>query len=132
MANLSLMVMAQSLAVCRLPAQAKVPDWAMQGQFFAVTRTPEELSIVCEQAQVPPEVLYERDWRSLKVFGPLDFSLTGILSAIATPLASAEISIFALSTYDTDYVLIKAEKLDAAVAVLSAAGHTVKSFTSLE
>ncbi|MEO0828307.1 MAG: ACT domain-containing protein [Cyanobacteria bacterium J06639_16] len=132
MANLSLMVMAQSLAVCRLPVQAKVPDWAMQGQFFAVTRTPEELSIVCEQAQVPPEVLYERDWRSLKVLGPLDFSLTGILSAIATPLASAEISIFALSTYDTDYVLIKAEKLDAAVAVLSAAGHTVKSFTSPE
>lgn len=132
MANLSLMVMAQSLAVCRLSTQTKVPDWAMQGQFFAVTRTPEELSIVCEQAQVPPEVLCERDWRSLKVLGPLDFSLTGILSAIATPLATAEISIFALSTYDTDYVLVKAEKLDAAVAVLSAAGHTVKSFTSSE
>lgn len=126
MANLTLVVMPQPLAVCRLATQDGVPNWAMGGEFFAVTRTPEELSIVCEQAHVPSDVLCERNWRSLKVLGPLDFSLTGILSAIATPLAVAEISIFAISTYDTDYVLIKMEKLEAAIAVLSEAGYKIQ------
>lgn len=123
--GLTLKVMSQTLAVCRLPPQDQLPDWALQGAFFAVMRTPEELSIVCEQAQVPEDCLCEKNWRSLKVVGPLDFSLTGILSAIAAPLAAAHISIFALSTYDTDYVLVKGDKLEAAIAVLSAAGHTI-------
>ena len=123
--GLTLKVMSQTLAVCRLSPRDQMPDWVLQGVFFAIMRTPEELSIVCEQAQVSEDCLCEKNWRSLKVVGPLEFSLTGILSAIAAPLAAAEISIFALSTYDTDYVLVKGDKLDAAIAVLSAAGHTI-------
>ena len=91
----------------------------------SVTRTAAELSIVAPSAAVPPEVRAERDWRALRVAGPLDFALTGILASLAAPLADAGVSIFALSTYDTDYVLVRHPQLDVALAALRAAGHTV-------
>ena len=97
----------------------------MRGELFAITRTPDELSIVCSQANVPPNTFSEPDWRALKVSGPLDFSLTGILASLASPLAQAGISIFALSTFDTDYLLVKSGALDRAVEVLRRAGHAV-------
>jgi hypothetical protein len=96
----------------------------MHGEFWCVARTSEELSIVVEERSVPEGVRCERGWRGLKVAGPLDFGLTGILAAIAAPLAQAEISIFAVSTFDTDYVLVRQPRLEQAVAVLGAAGHT--------
>lgn len=122
---LMLSVLPETLAVCRLASHAPIPAWTALGALWSITRTPDELSIVCANEGVPDFVQAERDWRALQVAGPLDFALTGILAAIAGPLAEAQISIFALSTYDTDYVLVRARDLDRAVAALRAAGHHV-------
>ena len=123
--QLTLAVLGDTLAICRLPNDAPLPDWALRGEFFAITRTPDELSIVCRQSLVPESVKCESDWRGLKVVGTLDFSLTGILASLAVPLAEANISIFAISTYDTDYLLVKETNLENAIAVLTAAGHRI-------
>ena len=112
-------------AICKLPSRHNIPTWAIQGQFFSVTRTPEELSIVCAEAQIPANVPCEPGWRCLKVEGPLDFALIGILAALATTLAESGISIFALSTFDTDYLLVKDKKFQPAILALTAAGHRV-------
>jgi hypothetical protein len=115
------------IAVCRLDTKAPLPAWATAGSstLVSVTRTASELSIVCAQENMPQDVRSERDWRCLMVEGPLDFSLTGVLSALLAPLAEAGVSVFALSTFDTDYLLVRAAQLDLAVETLSAAGHRV-------
>ena len=102
-----------------------MPTWAWTGELCAVTRTIDELSVVCSEEAVPPEAPSERGWRALKVQGPLDFSLTGVLAALTVPLAAASIPIFALSTYDTDYVLVAARDLTRAAEALTQAGHSV-------
>ena len=122
---LTLTVLTAPLAVCRLAPGEPLPAWALLGEFFSVTRTTDELSIVCPQALVPAQVQAERGWRALKVAGPLDFALTGILASLAGALAKAGISIFAISTYDTDYVLVKAETLERACDLLRAQGHQI-------
>ncbi len=125
--HLSLSLQKEVLAICKLSPDASVPDWAWSpGTFHTISRTPEELSIVCLDSAVPSGVKNkESGWRILKVDGPLDFSLTGILASIAGPLANAGISIFAISTYDTDYVMVKNEKAEEAIRVLTKAGHVV-------
>ena len=117
----------ETLSICRLPASSPIPAWALTGEFFSVTRTPEELSIVCNQEDVPGEINAERNWRGLQVIGPLDFELTGILARLAGVLAEAGISIFALSTYDTDYILVKSAQLEGAVRALKNAGYEFHS-----
>lgn len=124
-ATLRLSLLGERLAVCRLDSQAAVPSWTSDGSFFSITRTPEELSIVCPDENVPEDAVCERDWRAFKVEGPLDFTETGILAALAGPLAGAGVSIFAVSTYDTDYVLMKEEQLDVAITALSSDGHEI-------
>ena len=124
--HLPLEVLAETLAVCRLPADAPVPLWATgPSRFLTVSRTSEELSITAVQASVPPELRCERDYRALRVKGPLPLNLIGVLAAIADPLAAAGLSIFAISTFDTDYVLVKARDLEPAIAALERAGHQV-------
>lgn len=120
---LQLTVLPGCFGVCRLPADSPLPAWATRSTFWSLTRTAAELSIVCAQEVVPPEVRCERGWRCLQVLGPLDFALTGVLASLAGPLAQAGVSLFALSTYDTDYLLVRATDLNAACAVLSSAGH---------
>jgi hypothetical protein len=120
---LALSVLPESLAVCRLEAAAEVPAWAQTGTFRIVTRTPTELSIVCREDAVPAGILANRGWRAIAVDGKLDFALTGILASLASPLAAAGVSIFAISTYDTDYVLVKQDTLERAIATLVGAGH---------
>lgn len=122
---MNLVILQETMAICQLPPEAGLPAWAVEGPFFSITRTPDELSIVCHQANVPDGVTSNRDWRAIKVAGPLDFSLTGILAALAVPLAKAGISIFAISTFDTDYLLVKIDQLENATAVLRAAGHQI-------
>ncbi len=122
---LTLLVLSETFAVCRLPVDAPLPVWAMTGAFFAITRTADELSIVCAQAQTPDGVTCQPGWRCLQVAGPLDFALTGVLASLAAPLAAAGVSIFALSTFDTDYLLVPASVLDEAVIALRSAGHAV-------
>lgn len=113
----------ESLAVARLEDRA-LPAWAIEAEgFLSVTRTREELSIVCDEARLPLDIRAERGWRAFGVQGPLDFGLTGILASLAQPLAEAGISLFAVSTFDTDYVLVRAQDKDRAEAVLQAAGH---------
>ena len=99
--------------------------------FFCVTQTADELSIVCEEARVPDGVRVEKDWVALKLEGPFPFSLTGVLSSFLQPLATAEIPIFAVATFDTDYVLMKREKLEEAIKALGAAGHEMLAMPAL-
>ena len=124
--NLPLVLLPDTLAICRLEADAPVPGWVNDsGGFVTVSRTTEELSITALQRVVPPEVRCERDYRAFRVRGPLPLDLIGILAAIADPLAEAGLSIFAISTFDTDYVLVKSGDLPAAVEALERAGHQV-------
>jgi hypothetical protein len=112
--------------VCRLPAEAPFPVWARGENFLALIRTADELSVVCEETdELPDDVRVEGDWRALKVRGPLDFSLVGVLAELAGTLAQAGVSIFALSTFDTDYLLVKSADLSAACAALKQAGHQI-------
>lgn len=105
--------------VCRLDKNTLFPEWANSSDFFSVTRTMDELSVVCPQENIPGEVKCEMDWRILKIEGPLDFSLVGILAPISTILAEAGVSIFAVSTYDTDYILVKNKDISKAMRVLA-------------
>ena len=124
--RLALELLADTLAVCRLPVGAEVPGWTRRsGRFLTISRTAEELSVTAVQSAVPADVRCERDYRALRVRGPLPLDLIGILAAIADPLAEAGLSIFAISTYDTDYVLVKARDLEAALTALERAGHRV-------
>ncbi len=124
--RLPLVVLAETVAVCRLPAGSPLPEWiGAAASFLTVSRTPEELSITADQRAIPGDVKCERDYRPIRVRGTLPPDLVGILVAIANPLAEAKISIFAISTYDTDYVLVKAHDLERAVAALERAGHQV-------
>jgi uncharacterized protein len=121
----SLIVLNLKLAVCRLEANDTVPGWVFNQPFWSVTRTGEEISLILPDDMVPADWQVERGWRAFKVEGPLDFGLIGILSEISSALARNGISIFALSTYDTDYILLKAEKLDCATAALREAGYII-------
>ncbi|MDQ3283591.1 MAG: ACT domain-containing protein [Acidobacteriota bacterium] len=121
--QLRLSILDARLAVCRLDANAPMPDW-VRGSFTSVTRTFDELSIVCDEAAVPDDVQAERGWRLLRVEGPIPFETTGVAAALVAPLAEARISVFLLATFDTDYLLLKEDVFERAIAVLRAAGHS--------
>lgn len=123
---LRLQVLPGTYAVCRLEPKALVPDWALHGSFCSVTRTAEELSILVEQTDPPDSVESEGGWAGIKVAGPLDFSLTGVLARLATPLAAAGIPIFVISTYDTDYLFVRQLHLGQALVALRASGCEVQ------
>ena len=123
--SLRLSVFQGRLAVCRLEPGAGIPAWVSKGGFFSVTRTPEELSVVCPQDDVPPGVESEANWLALKLEGPFEFTQVGVLASVTVPLAEAGVGVFAISTFDTDYVLVKEERLESAVAALRAHGHEV-------
>jgi hypothetical protein len=118
--NLTLRLLDGELAILRLPPEAEAPSWLSfsQAPLVSVTRTAHELSIVCASAVVPPGVTCEAGWRAFTVEGKLEFSAIGILAAIVTPLAEAGISILSISTFNTDYVLVRSALLQAATAVL--------------
>jgi hypothetical protein len=122
--RLSISVLPDPLAVCRLSPTAAVPDW-VSGGFASITRTADELSIVCREETVPDGTATERGWRAFKVEGPIPFEWTGIAASLLAPLAEAEISVFVISTFDTDYLLVKAETLERAAETLRTAGHDV-------
>jgi hypothetical protein len=122
---LELTLLPDHLAICRLNPDTPLPSWAQEGTFSSITRTVHELSVVCAEHLIPGDVQCEHDWRCLGVAGPLDFALTGILAGLAAPLADAGISIFAISTFDTDYLLVKQQHLQQAVEVLVHSGYIV-------
>ena len=125
MPALTLRLLPYRLSICRLPASAPLPEDVLSAPFFSLTRTADELSIVCPQEAVPADAACEHGWRAFMVQGPLDFSLTGVLSSLADPLAQAGIPIFAISTFNTDYLLVKEDDLTAAVRALQTAGHLI-------
>jgi hypothetical protein len=122
---LELTLLPERFAISRLAADAPVPAWATEGSFFSITRTGDELSVVCELARVPVGVQSQPGWRIFKVHGPFVLTEIGVLSALAIPLAEAKLSLFAISTFDTDYLLVASETLSAAVATLERAGHKI-------
>ena len=124
-----LTVLGERLSICRLNAGEEVPVWATGASFFSVTRTREELSMVCPEEVVPEGISRERGWRALKLEGPFDLSMVGILASVASPLAEAGASIFAVSTFDTDHVLVREGQLDLAVEALREHGHEVRGGT---
>lgn len=125
--KLILSILPEPMAICRLGKDAPIPDWALAGSFLSITRTLDELSIVCPQILVPDGVKKEDEWRCLKVEGSLDFSLTGVIASLTMPLAFEGISVFTVSTYDTDYLMVKQRNLKKTIAVLSGNGHQVQS-----
>ncbi|WP_221088627.1 ACT domain-containing protein [Deinococcus aquaedulcis] len=122
----TLLTLPSEYAVSQLPAGAAVPTWATTGEVWCVMSAPDELSVVCAAAQVPDGIRTQRGWRALKLVGPFEFTLTGILASVLNPLRDADVGIFALSTYNTDYVLVAAADLPRTEAALRAAGHELR------
>lgn len=123
--SLTMRLLKGNYGVCRLEKTDGIPRWASNSEFFSITRTEDELSIVCSSDTIPAGVVFEKEWRILKVEGPLDFSLIGILAPICTMLAEEKISIFAVSTYDTDYILVKGNTIDKAIQALKLNGYEI-------
>ena len=125
MQQLSLSLLPERLAVCRLRPNEVIPQWVFSTSFWSVTRTDEELSLILPEEFVPSSWKVKKGWRCLKVHGPLDFSITGIIASLSTPLAEAGVSILAISTYDTDYLLVRSGDVDRAKEILIEHGHRI-------
>ncbi len=124
---MDLRVLSERLSVCRLPVDAPWPVPVAGTSFYSATRTGSEVSVVCSEDEAPTgdHVRVEPDWRALEVAGPLDFSMVGVMAALTAPLADVDVSVFVVSTYDTDYVLVHAAALEKAIEALRSAGHAV-------
>lgn len=122
---MTLALLPERLSIARLQAVEDIPFWATRSAFFSITRTSDELSIVVPQEIIPTNIRQEKGWRALKIHGPIALSEVGVLNSLTMPLADAGISIFAVSTFDTDYVLVKEENLARAIDALAGAGHDI-------
>jgi len=122
---MQLRVLPDGYAVVRLQPGSELPSWVDRGPFRSVTRTDNEVSVVCRDRDVPDGESAERGWRVLELKGPLDFSLSGVVASLVVPLAEESIPIFVISTFETDYVLVRGADLDAASLTLAVAGHSV-------
>ena len=125
MSSLTLKLIDGKLSIHRFPAASQVPAQVYESNFYTISKTDDELSIVCSNSVKFDCDTSSTDWQGFKVIGPLDFSLTGIMAELSTVLAQANISIFAISTYDTDYILVKADKMPAASEALQSAGYSI-------
>jgi uncharacterized protein len=126
MKKLRLSLFSHKYAVCQFHPDKHIPYWALMGDFVSLTRTHEELSIVCQQNNVPGDIEAERGWCCVQVHGAFDFSVAGVHASLAIPLAEADISVLAIATYATDYLLIKEENVERALQVLEQAGHSIE------
>ncbi len=121
-----LLLLSETLCICRLERNAPIPEWALTSAFSSITRTVKELSVVCPRNRVPPGIQKQDGWKALQVEGPLDFSLTGVLASLTEPLAKEGISTFAISTYDTDYLLVKEKQMEGAIQALRDEGFKIE------
>jgi hypothetical protein len=126
LSSLTIEALPTRLAIVRFPPAAGVPQLPLGGAFLSLTITPDEISIVCAEEEIPDGgAAVSSGWRALRVAGELDFSLIGVMAALTSTLSAARVSVFTLSTYNTDYLLVQADGFEGAVAALRAAGHTV-------
>ena len=124
--KLKLIILKSKYAICRFDSDSDIPMWIKDSEFFSVTRTEDELSVVSRQSDSNPEITeINKDWRILKIQGPLDFSLVGIIAEISRILKEINITIFTISTFETDYILVKNKDLDKAIDSLTANGHEI-------
>lgn len=123
--QLKLQLLPNRYSVVRLGSDVPIPRWATQGPFFSITRSADELSVVVQESFVPTGEIAQHGWRMLKLHGPFAFSEVGVLASLVSPLADAKISLFAISTFDTDYLLVLSDVLDAAIATLEQSGHKI-------
>jgi len=121
--KLHLDLLPMRFAIAQLEGESEIPEWAQGGEFCSVTKSSSELSIVCEESRVPVRVRAQRGLRCFRVRGPIEFEQVGVLNSLAEPLGRAGVSLFTLSTYDTDYILVSSDDLETAEAALVAAGH---------
>ena len=121
--RVNLRTLPDSYAVVRLQPGSELPEWVDKGPFRSVTRTEHEVSVVCRDHDVPEGESVDRGFTVLEVMGPLDFSLTGVIASLVAPLAEAEVPIFLISTFESDYVLVRSSDLGRAADVLEDAGH---------
>ena len=124
--SLELTLLRERFAVCRLAPDVATPSWAAGDNFYSITRTAEELSVAVEESRVPAGVRSQPGWRVLQVRGPFAFSEIGVLASLTGPLAMKKVSLFAISTFDTDYLFVFEEQLADAIAALEQAGHTIQ------
>jgi hypothetical protein len=124
--KLSLKILPDRLAVCRFEPSAPLPEWIDQPGFYSITRTEEELSVVCSEERVPPGAESEAGWRCFELMGPFNFSEIGVISSLTQPLTASGVSIFVISTFDTDYLMVKEKDFTKAIDTLLAQGHQVK------
>ena len=124
--QLELSILQERFAISRLAPNALLPAWATQGAFYSVTRTCDELSIIAEESRVPVGTQAQPGWRVLKVHGPFVLSEVGVLASLTAPLAEAKVSLFVVSTFDTDYLLVTQEQLTSAIVALERAGHSIQ------
>lgn len=121
----SLTMLPGRFAITRIDPAAPVPEWAWSGQFVSISRTPTELSIVCDETAVPLDLESHRGWRAFVVAGPVDLSTVGVLASITQPIARAGIALFTVSTFETDYLLVHEDSAKFAAEVLRGSGHDV-------
>ena len=126
MTGLILSVLKEQLAVSQLTPEKEIPDWALESPFLSIIRTTDELSVVTITRVVPAGTVSEKGWRCIKIKGPLSFSETGILSLLLYPLAGKKIPVFVISSFETDYILVKDENLSATLCIFSEEGHIVE------
>lgn len=123
--GLTLKLLDETYGVCSLEKDSEISPWIVEGNFLSITKTDEELSIVCEEKNISEGIKYEGGWKILKIEGKLDFALVGILAKISNIMAENNISIFAISTYDTDYILIKLNNINKAVELLKKENYNI-------
>ncbi|MGE5108708.1 MAG: ACT domain-containing protein [Sphingobacteriales bacterium] len=126
MSQLRFVVLPGTYSLCRLSPIEKIPGWIFNSSFYTVSKTPDELSVVCETEFVPADIKKNTGWKMLRIDAVLDLSLTGITAKFSAPLAEAGVNLCVIATYDTDYVMIQEEKLAIARTALNNAGFIVE------
>jgi hypothetical protein len=123
--QLKLSLLKDKYAICTLPNDTPIPDWALTQSLISITRTGKELTIVCRMDSIPSELQSDLNWRCFRIDGSFDLNQIGVISSISSPLADAGISIYVISTYDTDYFLVQDKNVEQTISTLSNSGHSI-------
>ena len=123
--QLRISLLKDKYGICSLPNTAPIPEWALKQSLVSITRTKKELTIVCPQDVIPSQCKSDLNWRCFRLDGTFDLNQIGVISSISAPLAQNGISIYVISTYDTDYFLVQQENLEQTISALSNSGHSI-------